>query len=90
MVFRWITCVARLGLAFLGLSLNTQERSQPPGTHMMIADPASLSGARAEAVYQSIKDILRRQYMSSGDPVTAAFQRWRRPNREPSRSGVHC
>ena len=75
MVFRWITCVAGLGLAFVGLSLKAQERPQTLGTHMMIADPASLSGARAEAVYQSIKDTLRRQYMKSGDPVTAAFQR---------------
>jgi len=89
MVFYWITCIAGLGLAFVGLSLRAQERPQPPGTHMMIADPASLSGERAEAVYQSIKDILRRQYMNSGDPVTAAFQSWRRPNREPYRSGVH-
>jgi hypothetical protein len=88
-VFRWITCVAALGLAFLGLSLNAQERQQPAGTHMMIADLASLSGGRAEAVYQFIKDILHRQYMSSGDPVTAAFQSWQRSNREPSRSGVH-
>ena len=56
---------------------------------MMIADPAPLSGARAEAVYPFIKDILHRQYISSGDLVTAAFQSWRRPNREPSGSGVH-
>jgi hypothetical protein len=89
MVFRWLTRIAGLGLAFVGLSLSAQEQPQTPGTHMMIADPASLSGARAEAVYQSIKDTLRRQYMSSGDPVTAAFQGWRRPNREPYRSGVH-
>jgi hypothetical protein len=88
MVFYRITCIVGLGLAFVGLSLNAQERPQSPD-HMMIADPASLSGERAEAVYQSIKDILRRQYMSSGDPVTAAFQSWRRPNREPYRSGVH-
>jgi hypothetical protein len=89
MVFRWITCVAGLGLSFLGLSLNAQERLQPEGTHMMIAARAPLSGAGAEAVYQFIKDILHRQYMSSGNPVTAAFQSWRRPNREPFRSGVH-
>ncbi len=89
MVFRWFTCIAGLGLAFVGLSLKAQDRPQTLGTHMMIADPASLSDARAEAVYQSIKDTLRRQYMKSGDPVAAAFQTWRRPNREPYRSGVH-
>ena len=69
MVFRWFTCIAGLGLAFVGLSLKAQDRPQAPGTHMMIVDPASLSDARAEAVYQSIKDTLRRQYMKSGDPV---------------------
>ena len=27
--------------------------------------------------------------MKSGDPVTAAFMTWRRPNKEPYRSGAH-
>ncbi len=67
MVYRWITCIAGLGLAFVGLSTTAQERSKAPGTHMMIADPASLSGERSEAVYQSIRDTLRRQYMQSGE-----------------------
>ncbi len=89
MVFRWITCVVGLGMAYVATSLDAQEKDTRSSTHMMISDPASLKGDRAEAVYQSIKDTLRQQYMNSGDPVTAAFQAWRRPNREPYRSGVH-
>ncbi len=89
MVFRWATCIAELGMAFIGLSLKADERPLTTGTHMMVADPAMLSGARAKAEYQSIKDTLRRQYMNLGNPVTAAFQSWRRPNREPDRSAVH-
>lgn len=57
--------------------------------HLRVADPASLSGVRAEAVYQAIRDAMRRDYALSNDPVTLAYQGWQRFSRQPYRSGVH-
>jgi hypothetical protein len=61
----------------------------PPKAHMRIANPADLSGARAESVYQGIRAALARSYGESGDPVTAAYQGWRRYNLVPYRSSRH-
>lgn len=57
--------------------------------HMTVADPASLSGARAEEVYQAIRARLAERYAGAGDPVTQAYQSWRRYNTAPYRSGPH-
>ena len=58
-------------------------------SHLVIADPATLSGARAESVYQSIRRTLREHYGDSGDPVAAAYQNWKRYNTVPYRSSLH-
>lgn len=57
--------------------------------HLRIADPASLSGVRAEGVYQAIRDAMRRDYALSSDPVTLAYQGWQRFSVQPYRSAVH-
>jgi hypothetical protein len=59
------------------------------GSHMTIADPAALSGSRAESVYQAIRAALRQNYTKSGDPAAAAYQNWRRYNSVPYRSRPH-
>ena len=58
-------------------------------SHMVIADPATLSGARAESVYRSIRSILGQRYLESGDPVAGAYQNWKRYNAAPYRSSLH-
>lgn len=83
-------CAAALGLAMAGTGIADERRAPaPPRAHMRIADPAALSGERAEAVYQAIKGALARAYGESGDPVTLAYQSWRRYNTVPYRSARH-
>jgi hypothetical protein len=65
-----------------------QEKGLAAG-HPRVVNPANLSGARAESVYQAIRDAMRRQYGHSSDPVTLAYQGWRRYTTAPYRSAVH-
>ena len=58
-------------------------------SHMMLANPANLSGERADAVYQAIRENMRAHYLVSGDPAAGAYQGWRRYNRLPYRSSLH-
>ena len=58
-------------------------------SHLTIADPATLSGRRAESVYQVIRGALSENYTRSGDPAAAAYQNWRRYNSAPYRSRAH-
>lgn len=60
-----------------------------PDAHMTIPDPASLSGARAEGVYQAIRRQLMIRYLRSGDPVAAQYQSWTRYSTAPYRSSSH-
>ena len=62
---------------------------KPMLEHPKIVAPASLSGARAEAVYQAIREQIRTNYAASGDPVTLAYQTWKRYNKAPYRSSNH-
>ena len=59
------------------------------GHHLRVVGPASLSGARAESIYQAIRNAMRRNYALSGDPVTLAYQGWQRFSAYPYRSAVH-
>ncbi len=67
--------------------------AQSPGEatlkHPKIVDTASLTGARAEAIYQAIRGQISNNYAASGDPVTLAYQSWKRYNKSPYRSGPH-
>jgi hypothetical protein len=56
---------------------------------MVLADPADITGERAEVVYQAIRRTMIRHYMVSGDPVAGAYQHWQRFNTVPYRSGPH-
>ena len=60
-----------------------------PNSHMVIANPADMPGDRAEAVYRAISGSMRSHYLASGDPVTGAYQNWRRYNKVPYRSAPH-
>lgn len=65
-----------------------QDRGFAAG-HPRVPNPATLSGARAEGVYQAIRGKMRQQYAQSSDPVTLAYQGWRRFTTAPYRSSVH-
>ena len=66
------------------------ERGQATGrAHATIANPAALSGARAEEVYQAIRANLIEDYAQSGDPVAIRYIGWLRYNRFPYRSARH-
>lgn len=58
-------------------------------THVTIANPAELSGARAEEVYQAIRPTLRAAYALSEDSIADAYQGWRRYNSAPYPSTNH-
>jgi hypothetical protein len=62
---------------------------QPLKSHLTIANPASLSGARAEEVYQAIRDRLRDDYALSGDPIASQYATWKRYSKTPYRSTPH-
>jgi len=65
------------------------QSNRAPETHMVIANPANMTPDRAEAVYQAIRMNMRGHYLVSGDPVTGAYQSWRRYNKVPYRSSPH-
>ncbi len=65
-----------------------QEKGQAM-RHLRVANPATLSGARAEGIYQAIRETMRRQYGQSSDPVTLSYQGWRRFTTAPYRSSLH-
>ena len=88
-----IVAVAAVSMALVqssgAQSSGAQSSGAPTLEHPKIAAPASLSGARAEAVYQAIRDQIRTNYAASGDPVTLGYQSWKRYNKTPYRSGPH-
>lgn len=67
----------------------TQAQEKSRLTHPAIAEPATLSGARAEALYTAIRGQMRDVYLTSGDPVMLGYQNWARYNRHPYRSPNH-
>ena len=64
----------------------TGQGGGPLKTHLTIANPANLSGARAEEVYRAIRDPLRADYAQSDDPVALQYMGWKRYNTAPYRS----
>ena len=62
---------------------------QPLKSHLTIANPASLSGPRAEEIYQAIRDRLGDDYAQSGDPIASQYAAWKRYNKTPYRSNSH-
>lgn len=83
-----IAAALALGAAAFSGTASAQTDSEP-GSHMVLANPANLQGDRAEAVYQAIHQNMRAHYLASGDPVTGAYQTWRRYNIVPYRSAPH-
>lgn len=86
-----ISILNRLGLSALAAVavVATAAIAETRGAHMTIADPAALSGDRAEAVYQAIRSQISGNYSVSGDPVVSAYQSWQRYNTAPYRSSLH-
>lgn len=69
-----------------------QTFSGPPGhprRHYRIGDPAELSGARAEEIYEGLRRELGRRYAESDDATAAEYQAWTRFNTVPYRSMTH-
>lgn len=88
---RYFNCLGVMALAAVAAAAVAvaQTTEAPPTSHMTIANPASLSGARAESVYQAIRTRIRDNYRVSGDPVVSVYQSWRRYNSVPYRSSNH-
>ena len=83
-----ITTSLVLGVVTFSLAPKAQTKSVPK-SHMVLANPAAMSGGRAEAVYIAIRQNMRAHYLASGDPITGAYQGWRRYNTVPYRSAPH-
>lgn len=73
----------------LGMSFGAGAQVSETESHMVIADPATLSGERAEHVYRAIRWTMSQHYLGSGDPVGGAYQSWKRYNTVPYRSSLH-
>lgn len=87
----WSMLIAT-SLVFNAVVFSTASRAQTgsePKSHMMLADPANMSGDRADAVYLAIRQNMSAHYLASGDPVTGAYQTWRRYNTAPYQSSLH-
>ena len=86
----WAVLVATV-LVFGAVGLSAVSKTQTNSaskSHMVIAKPAEMSGDRAEAVYQAIRQNMSAHYLVSGDPVSGAYQNWRRYNAVPYRSSL--
>ena len=84
----WSVLIAT-SLVFGAAVLSAAPKAQTglaPESHMMLANPANMSDDRADAVYLAIRQNMRAHYLASGDPVTGAYQSWRRYNIVPYRS----
>ncbi len=57
--------------------------------HPKVPNAATLTGARAESIYQAVRSQLRNSYRQAEDPITEAYQTWRRFNHTPYRSPNH-
>ncbi|MEE8545024.1 MAG: hypothetical protein V3T29_04365 [Alphaproteobacteria bacterium] len=57
--------------------------------HFRVADPANVSAAEAEAVYQELARSMAEVYGLSGLAFAAAYQSWPRYNTAPYRSVTH-
>lgn len=60
-----------------------------PKRHFRVANPASLDGQQAEAVYGRIVDQMVAAYTLSGLAAADRYRRWPRYNSTPYRSAVH-
>ena len=60
-----------------------------PKAHFKVADPAALTGAEAQAIYERILADLVRRYRLSGEPGAGAYPKWQRYNTVPYRSATH-
>jgi hypothetical protein len=60
-----------------------------PNAHFRIANPAELGSARAEEIYQSIRESMAKHYAESSDPLAETYQHWVRANRFPYPSAAH-
>jgi hypothetical protein len=83
--------IAFAAAVFVYFSNTTQMPSNDPAplVHPKITNSATLTGARAELIYQAVRGQLRKSYLRADNPITEAYQSWRRYNRTPYRSPNH-
>ncbi len=60
-----------------------------PRRHFRVADPAALSPADAQTVYDDLRPALARRYAASGDPSAGSYQAWKKFNTLPYGSMTH-
>jgi hypothetical protein len=60
-----------------------------PHRHYRISNPARLTAAEAEAIYDDLRSSLGRRYARSGDATAAGYQAWARFNTAPYSSATH-
>lgn len=75
--------------AMVTMRANAAEPNRNTNLHPAIADPANITPARAEEIYQAIRDRVRDNYARSGDPLFLEYQTWKRFTRLPYRSPNH-
>ncbi|MEO3430003.1 cytochrome P460 family protein [Pelagibius sp. CAU 1746] len=60
-----------------------------PRRHFRVSNPAILSAAEAESIYDGLKAEMARRYAASGDAAAASYQGWARFNTAPYGSSTH-
>lgn len=80
---------ALAALLLITASMPIWGQESVPTRHFIVPNPAELTDADAEEIYQRISDKLVRGYQLSNHPAARSYQRWRRFDRAPYRSGPH-
>jgi len=80
---------ALAALLLIPASMPAWGQESVPTRHFTLANPAELTDADAEKIYKRISNELVRGYQLSDHPAARSYQRWRRFNRAPYRSGPH-
>lgn len=81
-----------LALASVATTLFGTARSKElfkPQQHFSIQEPAKLSNAEAESIYDRIADQMALGYSASGEPAAKVYRKWRRYNIAPYISATH-
>lgn len=87
---RAFTTLVSIGAATVVLAgAGTAPGSPEPQRHFRLENPANLTDAEAEAVYQQIVDQMSAVYRLSGIGTAGSYRRWQRYNTAPYLSVTH-
>jgi len=88
-MLRLFVFVSALALNTCGYGFSAFAQQQNEDAHLMIENPASLSPAQANAIYDALKKELRESYAGARLQILEEYQSWKRHNASPYLSATH-